>query len=62
MVEGFLHTEPDTSCSADKREYPESSFTDPPPLIDRLQFIDPHERVGEDIYDDEIGDHIISYV
>lgn len=56
MIEWYLHPEPDTIDSSETGEDPEHPLRYPPPLIDRLQFVDPHEGVGEDIEDDEIGE------
>jgi hypothetical protein len=53
VIKKRLHTEPYTESSAEESEDPESPLRYPPPFIDRLELVDPHERVGEDIEDEE---------
>ncbi len=53
MIEGSLHPEPDTIDSSETGKDPECSLGYPPPPIDRLQFVDPHDRVGENVEDEE---------
>jgi hypothetical protein len=53
MIEWCLHAKPYTSRSSKQSKDPESPLRYPPPLIDRFELIDPHERVGEDIEDEE---------
>lgn len=60
VIEGILHTEPYTIHSSDQCEYPESSLRYPPPFIDRLHFIHPHDTIGEEIDDEEIVEHSLS--
>ena len=53
MIERCLHTKPNTKYSTRKSKTPESFFRNPPPSVDRLHFIEPHEGIGEEIEDDE---------
>lgn len=61
MIEWSLHTEPYTENPSKERKPPEGFFGYPPPLIDRLEFVDPHDRVGEDIDDEEVEEHRLSF-
>jgi hypothetical protein len=57
VIERIHHPEPDTIDSSEKCEYPESSLRYPPPLVDRLHFIHPHDGIGEEIDDEEKVEH-----
>ena len=48
-----LHSGPYTKNPAKDREDPESFFRYSPPLIYRLQLVDDHHEVGEDIDDEQ---------
>lgn len=54
MIEWYLHPEPDTKNPSEDREDPEGFFRYPPPRVDRFEFVDPHNYVGEEIQDEEI--------
>lgn len=58
MIERSLHTQPYTKHSSQKCEYPEISLTYPPPIIERLHLIYPHDYVGEETDDENIGENI----
>ena len=53
VIEWCLHTEPDTEYPARDCKYPESSLTHTPPPMDRLQLVDPHDEVGNNIDEEE---------
>jgi hypothetical protein len=48
-----LHTEPYTEDTSQDREQKESTLTDAPPLVYRLQLVDGHNGVGAEIEDEE---------
>ncbi len=56
MIEWCLHSEPYTENSSEKSKSPESFLTNPPPLVDRLELIDPHDSVCKNVDEEEVGD------
>lgn len=58
MIKWCGHPEPYTKNPSEKREQPEGFFAYPPPLVDGFEFIYPHDSIGDDIDEEEVGKHV----
>lgn len=58
MIEWVIHPEPYSENPTNNRQNPKRLLTHAPPLINRLDLISPHEKIGNKIDEKNIGKHI----
>lgn len=53
MIYWCAHTEPYTENPSENRKQPEGFFWYSPPIIDRFEFVYPHDDIREEVDDEE---------